>query len=73
MSYVWGYLKGMVNSVLGYLGFYNKKTNIVFLGLDNAGKSSLLYVLNRKSYSNKANNTSTFRRIKNGKSRFKYI
>ena len=36
MSYVWGYLKGMVNSVLGYLGFYNKKTNIVFLGLDNA-------------------------------------
>ena len=39
-------MKGMFNTVLSYLGLYNKKRNIVLLGLENAGKTTLLHIIN---------------------------
>ena len=36
----------MFNTLLSYLGLYNKKRNIVLLGLENAGKTTLLNIIN---------------------------
>ncbi len=38
MDYIWGFFKGILN----FLGLAKKKGSIIFLGLDDAGKTTLL-------------------------------
>ncbi len=39
------FISWLFESVLGFLGLYSKSGRVLFLGLDHAGKSTLLYLI----------------------------
>ena len=44
--FIWEYIK----SGFEWLGFFQKSANIIFLGLDNAGKTTMLFMLQNNKY-----------------------
>ena len=46
------FIVNFFKSAFEWLGFFQKNASIVFLGLDNAGKTTLLYMLQSDRYMN---------------------